>query len=545
MAGMTSMPDVATQLRLVGWLRWRMFLNGLRVGSRKVELAVKIVMGAGIAIGALVLGPLLGVGSWYALSQHKLFIIPIELWVVFAVWLVLPILVTGFGAEANPVSLLRFPLRYSTFVLLAFAHGIFDPVAVAAVYWLACMTLGVAVSSPLALLRAVPAFAVFALLSLLLNRSIFAWLSRWLAQRRTREILGVLFVLAMISLQLIGPLSQRYGRRAAPLLTRLSPAEAVLPPGMAASVIIDNNTRIALSEFAGLLVYCGLLGWALSVRLRAEYRGENLSEARRPETDERSTVRAGWSLTGASPTVAALFEKDLRYLVRNSMAYFTLLAPVIVVVFLSLDRPGPHAKHPFFFNSSSFLYPVGIGYVVLTLFGLAYNSLGYDGAGVAMLLSAPIRFRDVMISKNLIHAMIAVLEMAIVTVLVQFVAGPTPPLIVAVTLAGALWVILANLAVGNLVSLYFPRKLQFGQMRRQKASGMAAALTLGIQAPVLGLAVGAYLLARWAGRLEWCGAAYLVLAVAAWIGYRRVLNLTSDIAWKRRETLIAELARAE
>ncbi len=293
MAGMILAPDIATQLRLVGWLRWRMFINGLRIAGRKLELAIKIGMGAGIAIGVLVWGPLLGLGCWFALSHHKLFIIPIELWVVFAVWLVLPVLVTGFGAEADPVSLLRFPLRYSTFVLLAFAHGIFDPVAVAAIYWLACMAVGVAVASPVALLN------------LLLNRSIFAWLSRWFAQRRTREILGVLFVLAMISLQLVGPLSQRYGKRAMPLLTRLAPLESVLPPGM------------------------------------------------------------------------------------------------------------------------------------------------------------------------------------------------------------------------------------------------AAAITLGIQLPVMGLAVGPFVLSHWAGHLEWCGAAYLVLVVSTWIGYRRVLNLTSDIAWKRRETLIAELARAE
>ncbi len=542
---MISAPGIQDQLRLVGWLRWRMFVNGLRIGSRKLELAVKIIMGAGIAVGALLWGPLMGLGCWYALSRNKPVIISIELWVVFGVWLVLPLVVTGFGAEANPVSLLRFPLRYSTFVLLAFAHGLFDPVALAAIYWLGCMVIGAAVASLGAALRAIPAFAALALLNLLLNRTIFTWLSRLLAQRRTREILGALFVLLMISFQLFGPLTQRYGKRAVPLLNHLSSAQNFLPPGMAASVLIEKDGGIALTEFAGLLAYCGLLGWALSVRLLSEYRGENLSEASRPAAEERSTVHAGWSFTGVPPTVAALFEKDLHYLLRNTTAYFTLLAPVIVVIFLSLNRPGPHARHPFLLNSSSMLYPMGIGYVLLTLFGFAYNNLGYDGAGVGMLLTAPIRFRDVMMSKNLLHIMIVAVEMIIVSVLVQFVAGPTPLLVVGVTLAGALWVMIANLAAGNLVSLYFPRKLQFGQMRRQKASGMAAAVTLGVQLPVMGLAVGAYLLSRWAGQLALCGAVFLVLAGAAWTGYRYVLNLVSDIAWKRRETLIQELSRTE
>lgn len=545
MAGVTSAPGIKDQLRLVGWLRWRMFVNGLRVGSQKFELAIKITIGAGIGFGATVWGPLLGTGCWYALHFNKPIILSGELWLIFGVWLLLPLIVTGFGAEANPVSLLRFPLRYSTFVLLAFAHGLFDPVALAAIYWLVCMTVGAAIASPLAALRAAPAFAALALLNLLLNRAIFAWLSRWLAQRRTREILGALFVLLMISFQLITPLTQRYGKQAMPVLSHLSTLQKYLPPGMAATVITGKDSGVALAEFAGLLVYSGLLGWALSVRLRSEYRGENLSEATRPATEERARVRAGWSMTGVPPTVAALFEKDLRYMLRNSTAYLTLLAPIIVIIFLSLNRPSAHARHPFAMNTSSMLYPMGVGYVVLTLFGFAYNNLGYDGAGVGMLLTAPIRFRDVMISKNLLHAMIVVLEMAVVSVLVQFIAGPTPLLIVAVTLAGALWVALVNLAAGNLVSLYFPRKLQFGQMRRQKASGMAAAVTLGVQMPVIGLAVGAYLLARWAGHLAWCGVAFLALGGAAWMGYRHVLNLTSDIAWKRRETLITELARPE
>jgi ABC-2 type transport system permease protein len=543
---MTLVRGKQEQLRLIGWLRWRLFLNGLRARRGKADLVSKIILGVFIGTVVLGLGLLLSVGSWYAISSGTAFILPGELWFVFLAWLLLPVLISGFGYESDPASLLRFPLRYSAFVLLAFTHGIFDPVALAALYWLLMMLAGIAVASPDALLWAIPALAAFALFNLLLNRTIFAWLSRWLAQRRTREIMGGVFILLMVSFQLVGPLTGRYGKHALPMVTRLAPAGRLLPPGMAASAITAGHAGragSALAEFTGLLVYSGVLGWLLSLRLRAEYRGESLSETRRESVTGRSTVRSGWSVAGLSPTVAALFEKDLRYLIRNTSAYFALLVPLVLVLIMSLSQGGPHARPPVFMRSSSTFFPLSVGYVMLVLVGLAYNNLGYDGSGLPMLLAAPIRFRDVLVAKNLLHTLVIVAEVLAISVLGRFLVGPTPPLVVGATLAGALFALLTNLAVGNQVSLYFPRKLNFGQMRRQQASGVALAASLGVQVLLAALLTAIYFLSRWAGHLAWCGAAFLVLAGVAWMAYRYELDLASGIALKRREVLMAELSR--
>lgn len=543
---MTSVPGRKEQLRLVGWLRWRLFVNSLRTGRGKVDLISRIALSVGIVIVVLGIGPLLGVGSWYAISHGKFIIFSAEIWFVSLVWLLVPLVMTGFGAESDPGSLLRFPLRYSTFVLLAFAHGVFEPVAVAALYWLLAMLAGTAIASPGALPWAFPGLAALALFNLLLNRAIFAWLSRWMAQRRTREILGALFILVMFSFQLIGPLTGRYGNHAVPMVTRLAPAGRFLPPGMAASAIKaghEGRASTALADLAGLLVYSGVLGWLLSIRLGAEYRGENLSEARRESSTGRLTVQAGWNVAGLSPTVAALFEKDLRYLIRNSTAYFNLLAPLFIVVVMSLSRGGSHANVPVFMRVTSFFFPLSAIYVMFILVGLAYNNLGYDGSGLPMLLVAPIRFRDVLVAKNLLHTLVVVAEILAVSVLGWFLVGPTPPMVVCVTLAGVLFILLTNLAAGNLVSLYFPRKLNFGQMKRQQASGMALAASAGTQVLMAILIAGTYLLSRWAGNLAWCGVALLVLAGAACMVYLRVLDLANGIAWKRREVLMTELTR--
>ena len=545
-------PGKHQQLFLVGWLRWRLFVNGLRTAAGKLNLAVQIMAGASFGLVVVLLGLSLGIGSWYAISQGKPALLLGELWLVFLVWLLFPLVITGFGAESDPASLLRFPLRYPTFVLLALAHGVFDPVAAACLYWFAAMLLGIAVASLSALAWAVPAFATFALLNLLLNRAVFAWLSRWMAQRRTREILGVLFFLLMMSFQFVSPLANRYGQRALPWISRLVAAARFLPPGMAAAMITAGRAGYGgktCAEFAGLMVYSGVLGWLLAIRLQAEYRGENLSEARRPAAAECCTLRTGWNVAGFSPTVAALFQKDLHYLLRNTAAYLNLLAPVLIILVLSMGRHGsPHPKVTgairFMLGPSTY-FPLGVVYILLTLMGLAYNNMAYDGPGLPMLFAAPIRFRDVMVAKNLLHTMVLVAEVIIIFMVVQFVGGPTPPVVVGLTLAGALWLLLINLAAGNLVSLYFPRKWKPGQMRRQQGSGVAVAVSLGVQVVAGGSAVGLYFLSRWAGNMTWCGIGFLGLAGIAWLVYRRVLNLVSDIASRRREALMAELSRLD
>jgi ABC-2 type transport system permease protein len=532
------------QLRLVAWLRWRLFVNGLRTRRGKADLASKIILG--VVLGAVVLGvgPLVGVGSWYAIHNAQPYVLPGELWAIFVVWLMLPIFVSGFGAESNPGSLLRFPLRYSAFVVLALAHGALDPVGVAALYWLFAMLVGIAIASPGAALWAIPALAAFALFNLLVNRVIFAWLSHWLAKRRTREILGLVFLLLMFSFQLVGPLSQRYGKTAKPALIRFVTFGRFLPPGLSASMIMTGHAggvSWAVFDLVGLAAFCLLFSWVLSIRLRAEYRGENVSEARVEKAAAPAAVRAGFSVAGLPPTVAALFEKDVKYLIRNTTMFFTLAVPFILVIVMSLNKGSAQGAGPSFMRSGSSVFPLSVGYVMLVLVGFAYNVFGYDGAGVSVLFAAPIRFRDVLVAKNLLHTLMVSIEIMLIAALDWMVVGPVRGGVVLVTLLGAAGAILVNLAIGDLMSLYFPRKLNFGQMRRQQTSGVSILVSLGTQVVLAGLAFGLYLISHLTGNLSWCAIGFLVLDILALVLYRQVLASIDRIALKRRDALVTEL----
>lgn len=531
---------------LVGWLRWRLFVNRLRTRRGKADLVSKVILGVVIGGTVLVLGPLAGVGAWYGIHNHQPLAIDGEFWGIFIIWLMVPILISGFGAESDPVSLLRYPLRYSTFIMLALGHAAFDPVSVAAGYWLAAMWVGIAVASGSAAQWAIPAIAAFALFNLLLNRVIFAWLSHWLSRRRTREILAVVFLLIIFSFQLIGPLSQRYGKAAVPEVRHVLKSARFFPPGLAASTTNSGaagETASALAAFAGLVAVCAALGVALSVRLRAEYRGESVSETRLERAEKPGAIRAGFTVAGLSPVVAALLEKDVRYFVRNTMVFLTLAVPFILVVVMMMNRANGQAGVPSFMRSGAMVFPVSIGYVMLVLVGFAYNSLGYDGAGVAVLFAAPVRFRDVLVAKNLLHTMMVAVEMVLISVVDWIVVGPVRASVVLVTIEGAAGAILVNLAIGDLTSLYFPRKLNFGQMRRQQTSGLSVLISLGTQVVLAGFAVALVLVSRFTGTLLWCGAGFLALDLIGLVAYRHVLGTLDGLATRRRDVLLTELCR--
>jgi hypothetical protein len=50
-AGVTRVPGKYDQLLMVGWLRWRLFVNGPRTVTGKLNPAVQIIISAGMGLG--------------------------------------------------------------------------------------------------------------------------------------------------------------------------------------------------------------------------------------------------------------------------------------------------------------------------------------------------------------------------------------------------------------------------------------------------------------------------------------------------------------
>ena len=325
-------------------------------------------------------------------------------------------------------------------------------------------------------------------------QTVFAWLERWLAQRRTREIMGVLFILFMLSFQLIGPIMEQVGKGPQPEFSRAAEiatqVQAVLPPGLAAGAIAQ--TSHATSD---RLHFPALPGSAdggrrllLHLRLRAQFRGENLSEAgARPVVVQTQGLQVGWNLPGFSQTVAAVFEKEVRYLARSGPMLLTLIMPMFVLLMFRLGPMSPMRQSNSFSRDPDMAFPGAAAYAMLVLTNLVYNSFGGDAGGIQFFYASPVRFRQIVLGKNLTHAGILVANTAFAWIAITYLLRRPTPAVSIATIAGLLFAAPMNFTAGNLLSIYAPKKRDFSTFGRQNVSQTTVLASLGVQIVIVGV----------------------------------------------------------
>jgi ABC-2 type transport system permease protein len=537
--------SAASQISLVASLRWRIFRNSLRRGSGGVELASAAVQG--LLWGGLAVLAAFGFGfvAFISVARGPLILLSVALWSVFLLWQILPFFFAASTGRQDNRLLLRFPLRYSSFLLLEMAYGLFDPVAAVGVVWLVAIGIGIVAAVPDAFFFAIPVLVIFAITCFLLNRAIFAWLDRWLARRRTRELLLFVFVLAILCAEFSRPFVSRWKNEALYARRELAPVARFLPPEVAESSIAAalRGNAGAFGLEAGMLAVYGLVFFELfDARVRAQYRGETLSEARAPEVmTARTPARAGWRLGSIPGPVAAVFEKEIRYLSRNARLMLGIAIPPIIVAYFGFSS-DLRAHSPLSTRSPDLLFAIGLAAVELAQIS-AYNSLAYDGAGIQLFLIAPLTFRQVLAGKNLAQGAVAFVQAVLVWVTVWIMFGAPGRLNVLALVLALLFGLLSEFAVGNLMSLYFPLPLQFGTLRSRGASrtaGLGLFLTLLL---VLGVPAAIFLLARSRNQIWMAALVFAALAGIAAVGYGRILGRCNRIATDRRERLCEALCR--
>jgi len=541
-------PSARQQMAAVAELRWRIFVNSLRTVRGRLELASRIFISLAFVGGGIGGAVGLGGAAWFLLSQGNPEWLIVLLWPVFLFWQLFPLMATAFTENVESSSLLRFPLSYRSYFLIRLAYGSLDPATTVASLWLLGILVGIGFAQPNVFPWAAVVLLTFALANILLARMIFAWLERWLAQRRTREIMGVLFFLFILSLQLIGPLIEAYGHKPKPetvfLGRELSSAQRPLPPGLAAAAIaemVQGRVRASLLSFLLLGLYGIAFFWLLNIRSQAEYRGENLSESDRRKTlpGEAPEVRPGWNVPGLSGPVTAVFEKELRYLGRSGPMLFTLIVPLFMLaVFRSSGK-----SEGLFTHAPGLTFPLGAAYSLLLLTNLTYNNFGADGGGVQFLFASPARFRQIIMGKNLAHSAIFTLEVVVVWLGACLLYRPPSLEVTLATLAGILFAFPIDLAAGNLFSIYSPSRIEAGVFGRQRASLTTVLASFAIR----GLLFGGWAWMFWFSRHHqnsWTEILiFLIPAALAFVAYALTLNHIDKIALDHRENLISQLGR--
>jgi len=547
---MTPPKNIPGQISAIATLRWRMFVNGLRSKRGKMELASRIIVTAAFALGGIGgFSAAMGV-SWYLVSQNKTEFLAALLWPIMFFWQVFPVMATAFTNNPDSSELLRFPLSYRSYALIRLVYGFFDPASALGSVALLGILLGVTFARPLLFPWTALVLVIFALFNLVLMQTLFTWLERWLAQRRTREIMGVLFILIMLSFQLIGPMMQRIGNKPHPEFGRatelIAQAQGNFPPGLAANALAQVSHGQPLAGITSLVMLSSLtlaIGFLLHLRLRAQFRGENLSEASaaRPVAGKAQRLRIGWNVPGVSQSVAAVFEKEMRYLGRSGPMLLTLFMPVFMLV---IFRLGPMRQSSFFTRVPDMAFPGAAAYALLVLTNLVFNSFGGDGGGIQFFYASPVHFRQIVLGKNLAHASILAANTVMAWIAVNYLYGPPKLPVTVATLAGLLFAAPLNFMAGNLLSIYSPRKRDFSTFGRQNVAQLTVLASLGTQVLILAVGAAAFAIARVYHNLWIATILFLILSGITVPVYVMVLRRIDGIALQRRETLVAELCRA-
>ena len=540
-------------------MRWRLLTNSIRsvqgafeFGARGIAFAFYTLMGMGLGIG-------LGAGAYSIASAGKWQILPALFWVVFGVWQVLPVMLASFQEQFDLSTLLRFPVNFGSFFLLHLVFGLVDIPAVLG--GLCCLGIwtGVTLARPDRFLWTGIALAIYAVFNILLARTVLAWLDRWLAQRRTREIVSAIFLVLMLSLQLLNPALRqqrhhnpgnskphRERRNVAPEIPAWSKTASVvlpwLPPGLAADGLVqgaEKNPASAAESLGILGLYILAAGALLSFRLKAEFSGENLGEA--PAYKLANERDRKWLIDGSGP-IAAVMEKELRTIPRSMPLLFAMGGPLLTVLIIAtmFRNTAPTSGRPF-----PLAFPLCVSYALLGFTQMIYNNLGAEGTGIQVLFLSPTPIRTVLLAKNLFHAMLFSLVAMVAGIFAALRLGFPDGALLAATAGWLVFALPLNLAAGNVLSLTMPYRMNLGRLSRQKGSQTSALLSMLIQVTAIGIGAGVLELCSHLGRIWFAAPVFLVLAAASIFAWMLVLRNADSLANRNRDQLIAVLAKTE
>jgi ABC-2 type transport system permease protein len=550
------------QYEALAYLRWRMFINGLRTSQGAFELGARTVGFALYAAMGLGMGAGLGVGAYFIVQNDAWQFLPILPWVVFLVWQLVPVSMASFQEQFDMSGLLRFPVGFGPFFLLHLIFGLADISTILGALSCFGIWVGITLARPDLTAWAALALAVFAVFNILTARAIFAWIDRWLAQRKTREILGAVFLVLALSAQLLNPAfhPHRHGEPMSPEARAASKAAAErwlpvvvavqswLPPGLAAQSMEragEQNPAPALGAIGMLGLWALASGGVLAARLRAEYRGESLGTApalKKTVSNRDKARRQSARFLFSSGPIAAVMEKELHSILRSMPLLYALGAPLVFVFLFGamLRNAAPRGGHPF-----AFALPLAVAYALLGFTQLIYNNLGAEGAGIQVLFLSPTPIRSVLLAKNLFHSLLFALDALLAGVLLSLRMGRPSLAVLAATVAWLLFALPTNLAAGNIFSLTMPYRLNPGRLSRQRGSQGSALLSLLVQLAVLGVGAAVFGICSFGGRLWLAVPIFLALAGGAVFAWMRMLSNADAMANQRRDTLIATLMKTE
>ena len=517
------------QLRALAWLKWRLFRNAMRSRRAALNSAASAAGTLAALSTSLVLCVGIGFAAYALLAEasaarggapggdavESMLLLFGLVTAIFVMWGIVPVGMGG-GNRFDPGRLLLYPVRLRRLFLIDLASELASLASIFAVPALLAVGGGAGLAGG-HLARALAASACAAAFGLALSKLFATTVAALMRARRGRgetllALVGVVFAFSGVLMQQGARLAA--GAKSFPKALRLT------PPGALVAALTEGSRAggggVYALSLATLALYALAATWlTYRVALHALNRGGSGRSRAALAAQGSAPVKAGWRLPLASRAVSTVFEKELRYAMRNAQLRAMIVMPVVMTVALRLGL-SPHrggfggslpSAAPYLEGARAGL---GVMYAFMVTSALTANCFGYDGAGVRAFILAPVPRRAILLGKNL--AMLCVIAAAalLVTAANQIIYGD-------LTARSLLFAALSFLfdaglifASGNYFSVRFPKRMRFG--KRTSASGAAGLLMIPVFVAVVAVPALS-ILGGWAAGSVF--AEYVILAAFA------------------------------
>jgi ABC-2 type transport system permease protein len=380
---------------------------------------------------------------------------------------------------------------------------------------------------------------IFAAANVLFSTGARYLLEHLFRRARMKEALTLLIIAVSVTPQIL-----LFANVKKAALLRFAPSQLIWPWAAAARLMLHDRLAFSIPvALAWLGIAWGFGRWQFESALRFDAAGQKKNEAESRFGGLAESLFRIPSRFLPDP-VAALVEKELRTLVRISrfrIAYFmSCFLGTIVLYFPATMRPHRGGDSFFLENALPFIALYGL----LMLGQISYwNSFGFDRSATQGYFSWPIRFRDVLVAKNIAVALLLVPQIVIIAVVAVAARMPFSferliETFVVIAIASLYW-----FSMGNICSVRLPRAMDPERMNQM--SNKLQALTI-LAAPLLLLPLALAYWSRAVFENEYIFAALLMLAAAIGaILYRLGLDSAVAAAQRTRESMLMQLARSD
>lgn len=468
----------------------------------------------------------------------------------YLVWATLP-LSTGSGRQFDPGSFLMYPISLKKLFAIDFVSELTTLQSIFAIPAILAIGIGAGLGTG-QLFRAIVASVVAAAFGLALTKWLTVAIGSLTRKRRSRgeSLVAIIGAVVGLGAALLG--------QVAPIIFKHADSVRTLrwtPPGAAAYALTNGLTGglmgFVLALFALTLYTCVLVILTYWVARRAALGiGARKRKRQTKLAVEPPTHYTGWELPLVSSSISAVFEKELRYVMRNAQVRMMALMPMIlIVVRLVNDRRfsqatgGPGGSSfagEFMIYGEGLLAAGGVLYVFLVLSGLLCNQFAFEEGGMRALILSPIERWKILAGKNLAIVFVAFCFSTVLLAINQAIFRDLT--------AGALFFVVVSFVmfaamisvIGNWLSIRFPKRMKFG--KRMNVSGPVGLLLIPmimlLALPPLGAAAAGYIAQSLA--IEYV--TLLVFAALAVLFYFLIVGSQGELL-QRREIEILEAVR--